>query len=273
MKIYPKTNNNLQGLENLKPYIEKYRGIEIQMLIWDNLNYIDTVIKDVKEKIPNINVITIHPPIIDDTYNIEALTYRNFDLEVKRIQKLISLSQKYDISIAMLYHTRWNYSMWKSSGLINELRKITSYLQDTNVKIILENTTSGYDKENCAIMQIAKEINNEQLQLCIDICHLHCEANMYQIEFNSFLRNYLIRDDCEKYIYQIHFAATLDNDGYIKKKTHGRKHTTIDDLKDDYRILEELGIKDKIIVTEVSEDDYNSRIDQIEEIKMLEAIH
>ena len=32
-------------------------------------------------------------------------------------------------------------------------------------------------------------------------------------------------------------------------------------------------IKDKIIVTEVSEDDYNSRIDQIEEIKMLEAIH
>lgn len=34
-------------------------------------------------------------------------------------------------------------------------------------------------------------------------------------------------------------------------------------------VLKQFGIEDKIIVTEVSEDDYSTREDQIKEIKML----
>lgn len=272
MKIYPKTNSYLEGIEYLKPYIEKYNGIEIQMLKWDELDYVYTVINNLKTIIPEIEEITIHPPINEDTYNIEILTYRNYELEVKRIKKLIDISKQYNIKINMLYHTRWNYSMWKSSGLLDVLRDLLVHTQNTNLNIILENVTSQYDKENCAIMQIVKEINNKHLQLCIDTCHLHCEANMYQIEFNSFLKNYITKEDCEKYVHQIHFAATLENDGYINKKTHGRRHINVEDLKKEYGILERLGVENRIIVTEVSEDDYTTRVDQIEEIKMLESL-
>mgnify|MGYP004457500669 FL=1 len=30
MNIYPKTCRNFVGLENLMPYIEKYKGVELQ---------------------------------------------------------------------------------------------------------------------------------------------------------------------------------------------------------------------------------------------------
>ena len=271
MKIYPKTNSFLEGIENLKPYIEKYKGIEIQMLKWDELDYVYTVINNLKTIIPEIEEITIHPPIREDYY-IEALTYRNYALETKRLQKLIEISEKYNIKINMLYHTLWNYIMWKNSGIIEELRNLVNILQNTKVNIIIENGVSLADQKKCVELQIVKEFNNKHLQLCIDICHLHCEANIFKMEFESFLNKYLNKEDCEKYVYQIHFAATLENDGYINKKTHGRGHINVEDLKKEYEILERLGIEKRIIVTEVSEDDYTTRVDQIEEIKMLESL-
>ena len=39
------------------------------------------------------------------------------------------------------------------------------------------------------------------------------------------------------------------------------------------KILTDYEIEDKIIVTEVAEDDYSLRLDQVEEIKMLESIN
>ena len=128
------------------------------------------------------------------------------------------------------------------------------------------------DKEDCAVLSIAKYIDNTHLGVCLDICHLHVEANIYGIEFKEFLANYLNKEECKKYVYQIHFAGTLDNDGYKRKETHGRKHDTIDNFKIDYNILKEYGMDDKLIVSEVSEDDYNTRVDQLEEIKMLEKM-
>ena len=272
MKIYPKTNSKLQGFDGLKKCIAEYKGIEIQMLEWDDIDYIDEVLKNLINEIPDIEEVTIHPPIKDGEFNIEVLTHRKYDVEVKRIQKLVNISSEYNIKVNMLYHTRWNYVMWKDGGLIDELENLLKYLQNTNVIILLENWYSMNDKENCAIMQVVKEIDNKHLKLCIDTCHLKCQANIFNMEFNSFLNNYLKKEDCEKYVYQIHFAATLDNDGYINKKTHGRRHINVEDLKNEYEILEKLGIEDKIIVTEISEDDYTTRVDQIEEINMLESI-
>ena len=82
----------------------------------------------------------------------------------------------------------------------------------------------------------------------------------------------LNKEDCEKYVKQIHFAGTLNNDGYIDKMTHGVKHESIESLKEEYDWLVKLGWKDKNYITEIRELDYYSREDQIQEIKWLEEI-
>ena len=46
-------------------------------------------------------------------------------------------------------------------------------------------------------------------------------------------------------------------------------HDSWESFEEDFNILKRFGIENKIIVTEVSEDDYSTRKDQIEEIKML----
>ena len=40
MIIYPKTSENLQGLEYLKDYSERYKGIEVQLLSFENTKQI-----------------------------------------------------------------------------------------------------------------------------------------------------------------------------------------------------------------------------------------
>ena len=271
MKIYPKTNCKLQGVEYLKPYIQKYKGIEIQILTNDDMNNLYTIVKQIKEKIPEIKEITIHPPLKDE-YNFEVLTYRNLEKEEKTLKLIVKMSEEFNIKINLLYHTRWNYLCWKSSGEIEVLKELLKITENTNVNILLENIYSIVDIKNCAVLQIAKEINNEHLRVCLDICHLHCEANMFKIDLNEFLKNYLNKEDCKNYIYQIHFSGTLNNDGYVDRKTHGKKHDTIENFKQDYDILVKYGIENKIIVTEVGEENYSTRSDQIEEIIMLENL-
>ena len=197
----------------------------------------------------------------------------NFDTEVQRIIQIIKLTQKYNIKINLLYHTRWNLNCWKTSGAMDRMKSLLKLVENYNITILIENIFSMVDKSDSAVLNIAKEINNKHLKVCLDICHLHCQANIFNYDFNKFLENYLDKSLCEKYVYQIHFASALDNDGYINtKKTHGRKHESINSITEDYNILKKYNIENSIIVTEVSESDYSTRIDQIEEIKMLETI-
>jgi hypothetical protein len=83
------------------------------------------------------------------------------------------------------------------------------------------------------------------------------------------INNELNPVDCEKYVKQIHFAAALNGDGYISKENHGRKHESYETLVEELEWLKNMGMKDKHFVTEVGEEDYYARVDQIEEIKML----
>lgn len=272
MKIYPKTGDDLNGLDNLLPYILESKGAEIQMLSWNKIEYVKQVIENFISKVTDIQEITIHPPLIEE-YNFEVLSFMNFDTEIQRIKQLIEITQQFKIKINLLYHTRWNLNCWQTSGALERMKSLLKLVENYNITILIENIFSMVDKSNSAVLNIAKEINHDQLKVCLDICHLHCQANIFKFNFNEFLENYLDKSLCEKYVYQIHFAGTLDNDGYINsKKTHGRKHNSSDALIDDYNILKKYNIDDLIIVTEVSEDDYSTRIDQIEEIKMLKKI-
>ena len=126
------------------------------------------------------------------------------------------------------------------------------------------------EKEECSAIEICKLINHPNLRACIDTTHLHCKANILKKDFYKMIEKELNSEDCKKYIKQIHFAAALNGDGYIDKKTHGRKHLNFESLQEEYKWIKSFGLENKNFITEVSEDDYFSRKDQLEEISMLE---
>ena len=269
MIIYPKTSENLEGLEYLKRYAEEYRGIEIQLLSYEHTQKITyNVIKQLKSQIPQLEEVTIHLPIRED-FNFEALAFSKINFEKERLKMLCEASQEFNMKLNLLYHTRWNYISWNNSGAIDRMKELLEVIQNTNVNILIENIYAIVERKECSVLKVAKQIDNEHLKVCLDTCHLHCVANMFKISLNEYLNTYLNKEDCMKYIQQIHFAGTLNNDGVIDKKTHGRMHDSWESFEEDYSVLKRFGIENKIIVTEVSEDDYSTRKDQIEEIKML----
>lgn len=269
MIIYPKTSENLEGLEYLKRYAEKYRGIEIQLLSYEQTQQITyNVIKQLKSQIPQLEEVTIHLPIRED-FNFEALAFSKINFEKERLKMLCEASQEFNMKLNLLYHTRWNYISWSNSGAIDRMKELLEVIQNTKVNILIENIYAIVERKECSVLKVAKQIDNEHLKVCLDTCHLHCVANMFKISLNEYLNTYLNKEDCKKYIQQIHFAGTLDNDGVIDKKTHGRMHDSWESFEEDYNVLKQFGIENRIIVTEVSEDDYSTRKDQVEEIKML----
>ncbi len=269
MIIYPKTCENLNGFKFLKQYVEIYKGIEIQLLSYEQSKQITyNVIKELKKQIPIIEEVTIHMPIRED-FNFEALAFSKIDIEKERLKMLNEASQEFNLKINLLYHTRWNYDSWSNSGAIDRMKDLLDTIQDTKVNILIENIHAIVERKECSVLKVAKNINNRHLRVCLDICHLHCVANIFKISLNEYLSTYLNKEDCIKYIQQIHFAGTINNDGVIDKKTHGRVHDSWKSFEEDYNILKQFGIEDRVIVTEVSEDDYSTRKDQIKEIKML----
>lgn len=273
MQIYPKVDERLNGLKPLREYVEKYKGIELQFFhnngIWGNYDIVQSIEKLMND-MPNIKEVTIHPPLGD--YDIELVSLKDIELIRSKIIEAISLANKYNIKINLLYHVTWPIEMMEQ-GPIDKIKELVEMLQNTKVDLLIENlySTTEYN-QRCTVLEICRRIDNEHLKVCLDVCHLHCMANIFKLDFNKFLDDYMNKELAEKYIYQIHFAATKDNDGYIKKNTHGRKHNTLEDLLEDYKILQKYGLTNKKIITEVSEEDYSSREDQKYEIELLEMI-
>ena len=271
MRVYPKTNEYLEGLEALKPHIDM--GIEIQFLTKNNwADKIEEPLRNAKEELPKLQEIIIHPPIRSD-FIFEAVAFSNLEYEINIVKKLVKLSKELNIKIKYLYHTNWSMYCWLNSGIIDRMKELLSYLENTNVGILIENTyplVEQYEADECTVLDIAKTIDNKHLTVCLDICHMHCLANIFDLDFDEFVNNkYLNKELAPKYISQIHFTGTLKNDGFIDHKTHGRVHDTVESFEKDYEVLKKYGIEDKIIVPEVSENNYETRVDQIEEIKML----
>ena len=269
MIIYPKTCENLNGFEFLKRYVEKDKGIEIQLLSYEHTQQIAyNVIKQLKIQIHQLEEVTIHLPIRED-FNFEALAFSKIDFEKERLKMLCEAAREFNLKLNLLYHTKWNYDSWSNSGAIDRMKELLEVIQNTNVNILIENIYAIVERKECSVLKVAKQIDDDHLKVCLDTCHLHCVANMFKISLNEYLNTYLNKEDCKKYIQQIHFAGTLNNDGVVDKKTHGRMHDSWESFEEDYNVLKQFGIENRIIVTEVSEDDYSTRKDQIEEIKML----
>ena len=272
MNIFPKiANGNLS--EEMNDIIRKSKGIEIQFFDetgpTEYFNFENEVINRKKE-FPNLKEITIHPPL--NNYNIEFLLLKDKNMVIDIFKRLIDLSKKLNIHICFVFHTYFNLTQFKSTNIEKTMKELLKNLEGTEVTILFENMFMVLaDRRKCGALEIVKSIDHPNLRACIDTTHMHCKATIWKIDFEEMINQDLNKDDCGKYVRQIHFAAQLNNDGYIEKSTHGRVHPNEEAIKKEIKWLREMNMfDDKNIITEVSEEDYVSRKDQIKEIHMIE---
>lgn len=270
MKIYPKISPHVLSKE-MDKIVKESEGIEIQFFdengITSEFNFEDEVRKRKKEY-PNLKEIVVHPPL--SNYNLEMIIMKDKKIVEEQLKTMVKLSEELNIKTTLLYHTYWTKEQYISTKLMDKLLELLKIIENTQVKMLLENIYMILDEKNkCSALEIVKHVNHPNLKTCIDTTHVNCKARIYKKELNELVDEELKADECEKYVQQVHFASAIKNDGYIDKNTHGRKHENIETLKKEYEWLSNHGMKDKIYVTEVSEENYATRKDQIEEIKML----
>ncbi|MBO5477866.1 MAG: TIM barrel protein [Clostridia bacterium] len=271
MKIYPKTSRNFEGLDKLMPYVEKSKGIELQFFDENGIIAefeIESVIDELIKRVQDIKEVTIHPPLCD--YDLELILFKDATILEKQLRLIVKLTQKYGIRINLLYHTQWRFEKHKELTL-GKLRELLKIIEGENVIFLLENLYM-FDEKECTVFQIAEYLDHPNLKVCFDICHMYCRNNIRKSNIEEYAATYLNPELCKKYIYQVHFSYTVDNDGYILKKTHGRGHRNIEDLKYDFDLMKKYNMTECNYITEVSEDNYDLRVDQLKELEMLHEV-
>ena len=270
MKIYPKTNEYLEGIEEFEKTLKEYKGIEIQYFKKSDKELVDfkieKPIEQILERYPYIEEITIHPPLCE--YELEIVLLKDKNIFLNQIKTIVRLSKKYNIKINIVEHTRLLMSQAKLT-ILPVLEKAKKIMKNTNTKIVFENIYMMEEQENCSVIELCEYLNSENMKVCIDMCHLYCQAHIYKKKIEEFLEKYLNKEKCQRQVYQIHFAYTANEDGYIDRTTHAIMHPNDETLYYDAKLLCQYGMGDCNWITEVSEKDYSTRKDQVNEIKML----
>ncbi len=270
MKIYPKTNEYLEGIEEFEKTLKEYKGIEIQYFKKSDKELVDfkieKPIEQILERYPYIEEITIHPPLCE--YELEIVLLKDKNIFLNQIKTIVRLSKKYNIKINIVEHTRLLMSQAKLT-ILPVLEKAKKIMKNTNTKIVFENIYMMEEQEKCSVIELCEYLNSENMKVCIDMCHLYCQAHIYKKKIEEFLEKYLNKEKCQRQVYQIHFAYTANEDGYIDRTTHAIMHPNEETLYYDAKLLCQYGMGDCNWITEVSEKDYSTRKDQVNEIKML----
>lgn len=270
MKIYPKTNEYLEGIEEFEKTLKEYKGIEIQYFKKSDKELVDfkieKPIEQILERYPYIEEITIHPPLCE--YELEIVLLKDKNIFLNQIKTIVRLSKKYNIKINIVEHTRLLMSQAKLT-ILPVLEKAKKIMKNTNTKIVFENIYMMEEQENCSVIELCEYLKSENMKVCIDMCHLYCQAHIYKKKIEEFLEKYLNKEKCQRQVYQIHFAYTANEDGYIDRTTHAIMHPNEETLYYDAKLLCQYGMGDCNWITEVSEKDYSTRKDQVNEIKML----
>lgn len=272
LDIMPKISGKLEQLGGVEKFIQKYGKVEIQFFPRkpepheiDFSSITEFFCREFKMK-----EITIHPPLAN--YDIEVVLMYDKNIIKNQLEQLVELSEKFNIDINLIYHTHWNIILHRANT-IEKIKDLLKIIEGTRVKLLVENliliNETFYE---CSALELCKEINHPNFKMCLDICHFYCQANIYREDINDWLKNKLDKELCEKYVYQIHFSYTANNDGYKDKKTHGVGHPNRDLLIKDFRLLEEYGLDKKQIVTEIAEKDYTNRESQIKDLIWLESL-
>lgn len=269
--IYPKIDDKLKGIHALRKYINKYKGVEIQITNYDKLNgtfEFEEQIRTLLEVFPNLKEIIIHTPV--PFCYIEMYIAKDKEVLFNIIEKIKTLTLELGIKIDLLFHVNWDIELEKMI-VVPILVDIINNIKGFNIEILLENVI--FTNDFLCPLKICKLIGSSQLKVCLDICHVHCYSNMMNLDINNLLKKELNKKDASKYVYSIHFSKALNNDGFKDKKTHGRMHDTRNSLIKDVELLYEYGMYESIFVPEINEENYETRECQIEEINNLEDIY
>lgn len=272
LDLMPKISEKFEQIGGLEKYIEKYKKAEIQYFAKEEKPHnIDFSIAIEKLcSMYQMKEITVHPPLTNN-FDIEVILMYDEQILRNLLEQLVYLSEKLYLKLNIIFHTHFSLEIHKFLTL-EKIRNLVKILEGTNVKILIENLFLLTEPRNqMSALELCKEIDHPNVRMCFDICHMYCQTNMYKTNIESWMESKLDKEDCEKYVYQVHFSYTANNDGYINKKTtHGVGHPTEDLLLKDYKLLEQYGMVNKQIVTEIAEVDYNYRSAQIKDIEWLE---
>lgn len=273
LDLMPKISEKIEQIGGVEKFIEKYGKAEIQFFPRKPEPHEIDFSKMIEYLCSTYNMkeITIHPPLKD--YDIEVVLMYDINIIKNQLEQLVYFSNKFNINLNLIYHTHWKMSLHRANT-VSKIKELLKIIEGTRVKILVENLfMMDEDFNECTVLQLCKEIDHPNLRMCLDICHFYCQANMYRESIENWLSKKLNKADCEKYIYQIHFSYTANNDGYKdKKNTHGVGHPTKELFIKDYKLLQEYGIAEKQIVTEIAEKDYSYREAQIKDLTWFEEV-
>ncbi len=269
--IYPKIDSLFTGIHKLKKYIDKYQGVEIQIMeIDEDASFLsEDILHTLYSVCSTIKEVTLRAPL--HYYNLEMVLCKDKNIILNQLAEIRKLSKDLNIHINLLYRTDWSVEAHKECTLLL-LREFLSFIKGYDICILLENSYKGLEKE-CSVLKLCKLMGDPQLKVCLDLSHIYCLANIYQKNMQEFMPIYLNREDCMKYVHQVHFSYTPVCNGHEFDKRHSVVHPTLKEMISDMELLYAYGMYDSIFVPSIREYNYIERKDQITEIENMESIY
>lgn len=269
--IYPKIDSKFRGVHVLKKYIDKYKGLELQILcLEEGLFTFEEEVRTLLNLFPNIKEITIHPPT--DFCELEKFLYQGDSIILQILEKACTLSSELSIHINILFHVGWSLETYKKLCTLS-IRKMLNQIRGYHVYVLLENIPSvnGYDMCNshfCIPLELCKFFGEKQLKVCLNISHMKIDAKRLDQTVEDYIQMYIKKEDTSKYVYQIHFSALSNHE-----KMHGIMHQTRNELMKDIELLYQYGMYNCNFITGIRENNYDKRAEQVKEIELLEDIY
>lgn len=270
--IYPKVDVNLKGIHKLKKYIDKYKGLELQCLDFDkktgNFSFADEV-RAIGNLFPNTKEINIHPPL--EFCDLEMFCCGREQALYEAIETMKILTEEFSLHMNLILHTHWNLSQHQMLT-IPFLKELINRIKGYDIYIVLENMCF-IDEKKCTVLELCKFIGDSQLKVCLDVCHMKCNALLWKMDMQKYAKMYLQAKDCNKYVHFVHFASLPPYNGLGLQEAAGVVHTSQKELVEDVELLYAYGMYSVPFVTSIHEEKEEERREQLREIDGLEDIY
>lgn len=223
---------------------------------------------DVLCNFPNLKYACLHLPF--RTVNFQYM-WLDHDMRAKFVDFLLDCAdhaKALGVDIDVLSHITYTVGEFNTYGGFEMLETIDSLLEGTRVTFLLENSIinlSESSKQNI-YDYVFSSTAYKNIKFCWDICH-------HQVSENVMWERLSLHPGLVASMKNIHFACTLDGDGYRdRKRTHGRGHPNYEAVCDDLAYIVSYGVdlSRMNIVAEISEDDYVERPDLRRELEYLQ---
>lgn len=270
--IYPKIDVDLKGIHTLKKYIDKYKGLELQCLHFEKETgyfYFADEIRAICNLFPNLEELTIHPPV--DFCDLEMFCCNRENTLLDAIEEMKLLSEECHIHLNLILHTHWNLKRHQMLT-IPFLKQFLNAIKGYDIYILLENMCFIEEKK-CTVLDLCKFIGDSQLKVCLDVCHMKNNAKLWKMDMQKYAKQYLNSKECTRYVHQIHFSSLPPYHGLGTHESGGVVHNSQKELVEDVELLYEYGMYSCPFVTSIYEEKEAERKAQLKEIDGLEDIY